>query len=147
MSDIVEPTFDTGRTVLRRALAGGVIVSVAIGVVAGLVGLLVSGPGGLVSGLIGAGFAFVFLGLTIAALLASGRMLASSNPTPAFVLVLGSWFVKVILFIAAMVLLSHQPWVQPMVLFLALVTAVLAFLVLDVVVVARARIPVGAGRG
>jgi hypothetical protein len=41
------------------------------------------------------------------------------------------------------VLLGRQPWVQPMVLFLALVTAVLAFLVLDVVVVARARIPVG----
>lgn len=143
MTDFPEPTFDTGRRVLRRALVGGVLVSVVIGVVAGLVGLLVSGPGGLASGLIGAGFAFVFLGLTIVGLLVSGRALAGANPMPAFVVVLGSWFVKVIVFIAAMVLLSHEPWVQPMVLFLALVTAVLAFLVLDVVVVARARIPVG----
>jgi hypothetical protein len=144
MSGRGAPTFDSERTVLRRALVGGTAVSVAIGVVAGLAGLAASGPGGLASGLLGAGFAFVFLGLTIVGLLVSGRMLTGTNPGPAFVVVLGSWFLKVLLFIAAMVLLSHQPWVQPMVLFLALVTAVLAFLVLDVVVVARARIPVGA---
>ncbi|MGN6743996.1 MAG: hypothetical protein ACTHJL_11990 [Amnibacterium sp.] len=137
------PTFDTGRTVLRRALAGGLVVTAAIGVVAGLAGLLLTGLGGLASGLIGAGFALVFLGVTIVGLLLASRTLAGPNPGPAFVIVLGSWFLKVMLFIAAMVLLSHQPWVQPMVLFLALVTAVLAFLVLDAVVVARARIPVG----
>jgi hypothetical protein len=137
------PTFDTSRTVLRRALVGGLVVTAAIGIVAGLAGLLVSGLGGLASGLIGAGFALVFLGLTIVGLLVSTRMLAGPNAMGGLVIVLGGWFLKVVLFIAAMVLLSHQPWVQPMVLFLALVTAVLAFLVLDAVVVARARIPVG----
>jgi hypothetical protein len=140
---VAPASFDTSRTVLRRALIGGVVVSVAIGVVAGLVGLLVAGPGGLASGLVGAVFAFAFLGLTIAGLLVSGRMITNANPVPALVVVLSSWFAKVVLFIGAMVLLGRQPWVQPMVLFLALVTAVLAFLVLDVVVVARARIPVG----
>jgi len=137
------PTFDTGRTVLHRALVGGLIVTAAIGVVAGLAGLLLAGLGGLASGLIGAAFALVFLGLTIVGLLVSNRMLAGPNAMGGLVVVLGGWFLKVVLFIAAMVLLSHQPWVQPMVLFLALVTAVLAFLVLDAVVVARARIPVG----
>ena len=137
------PTFDTGRTVLHRALVGGLIVTAAIGVVAGLAGLLLAGLGGLASGLIGAAFALVFLGLTIVGLLVSNRMLAGPNAMGGLVIVLGGWFLKVVLFIAAMVLLSHQPWVQPMVLFLALVTAVLAFLVLDAVVVARARIPVG----
>jgi hypothetical protein len=140
---VTPASFDTSRTVLRRALIGGVLVSLGIGVVAGLVGLLVAGPGGLASGLVGAVFAFAFLGLTIAGLLVSGRMLTNADPVPALVVVLGSWFAKVVLFIGAMVLLGRQPWVQPMVLFLALVTAVLAFLVLDVVVVARARIPVG----
>ncbi|MCU1475045.1 hypothetical protein [Amnibacterium sp.] len=140
---VAPASFDTSRTVLRRALIGGVVVSVAIGVVAGVVGLLVAGAGGLASGLVGAAFAFAFLGLTIAGLLVSGRMITTVNPVPALVVVLGSWFAKVVLFIGAMVLLGRQPWVQPMVLFLALVTAVLAFLVLDVVVVARARIPVG----
>jgi hypothetical protein len=136
-------TFDTGRTVLRRALVGGLVVTVAIGVVAGLAGLFVSGLAGLASGLIGAAFALVFLGLTIVGLLAANRTLAGPNAMAGFAIVLGGWFVKVLLFIGAMVLLSHQPWVQPMVLFLALVAAVLAFLVLDAVVVARARIPVG----
>ena len=42
-----------------------------------------------------------------------------------------------------MVVVGRQPWVQPMVLFVSLVVAMLAFLVLDAVVVARARIPVG----
>ena len=140
---VTAPTFDTSRTVLRRALVGGLVVTVSIGVVAGLAGLLVAGLGGLASGLIGAGFALVFLGLTIVGLLVATRMLSGPNAMGGLVIVLGGWFLKVVLFIAAMVLLSHQPWVQPMVLFLALVTAVLAFLVLDAVVVARARIPVG----
>lgn len=143
MSGEVTPRFDTERTVLRRALGGGVAVSIAIGVVAGLAGLALSGPGGLVSGLIGAGFALVFLAFTIVGLLLSGRMLTGPHAGAAFLVVLGGWFLKVLLFIGAMVLLSRQPWLQPMVLFLALVTAVLAFLVLDAVVVARARIPVG----
>jgi hypothetical protein len=137
------PVFDTGRTVLRRALVGGIAVSLAIGVVAGLVGLLVAGPGGLASGLVGAGFAFLFLGLTITGLMVSNRLIGSTDPVPALVVVLSSWFAKVVLFIVAMVVVGRQPWVQPMVLFLSLVVAVMAFLVLDVVVVARARIPVG----
>jgi uncharacterized membrane protein len=137
------PTFDTSGTVLRRALVGGVTVSVAIAVVAGLVGLVIAGPGGLASGLIGAVFAFLFLGLTIAGLMASSRYIGTTNPVPALVIVLSSWFAKVVLFIVAMLVLGRQPWVQPMVLFLSLVVAVLAFLILDVVVVARARIPVG----
>ena len=143
MSTAAGPTFDTGRTVLRRALVGGIAVTLGIGVVAGLAGLLLYGSGGLVSGLVGAAFALVFLGLTIAGLMVSNRYIGSTNPVPALVVVLGSWFAKVVLFILAMVVVGQQPWVQPMVLFLSLVVAVLAFLVLDVVVVARARIPVG----
>ncbi len=143
MSAATGPTFDTGRTVLRRALVGGIAVTLGIGIVAGLVGLLLYGTGGLVSGLVGAGFALVFLGLTIAGLMVSGRLIGSTNPVPALVVVLGSWFAKVVLFVLAMVVVGRQPWVQPMVLFLSLVVAVLAFLVLDAVVVARARIPVG----
>ncbi len=143
MSAVTGPTFDTGRTVLRRALVGGIAVTLGIGIVAGLVGLLLYGTGGLVSGLVGAGFALVFLGLTIAGLMVTNRLVGSTNPVPALVVVLGSWFAKVVLFVLAMVVVGRQPWVQPMVLFLSLVVAVLAFLVLDVVVVARARIPVG----
>ena len=143
MSTVTGPTFDTGRTVLRRALVGGIAVTLGIGVVAGLVGYLLYGIGGLISGLVGAVFALVFLGLTIAGLMVTNRLIGNPNPVPALVVVLGSWFAKVVLFILAMVVVGRQPWVQPMVLFVSLVVAVLAFLVLDVLVVARARIPVG----
>lgn len=137
------PRFDTSGTVLRRALLGGVVLSVAIGVVAGLVGLVLAGPGGLASGLIGALFAFLFLGLTIGGLMVSARMVTDVNPVPAIVVVLVGFVAKVVLFVVAMVALGHQPWVQPMVLFVSLVVAVLGFLVLDAAVVMRARIPVG----
>ena len=46
--------FDTANGVLRRALAIGALVAIAIAVVAGGIGLLVAGASGLVSGLIGA---------------------------------------------------------------------------------------------
>ena len=42
---VTTPTFDTSRTVLRRALVGGLVVTVAIGIVAGLAGLLVAEMG------------------------------------------------------------------------------------------------------
>jgi hypothetical protein len=40
------------------------------------------------------------------------------------------------------VLLRHQPWVNSYVLFLSVIAAVLASLVVDAVVVIRSRIPV-----
>lgn len=136
--------FDTASTVLRRALVGGGVVTLSIGVVAGGIGLAVAGVGGLVSGLVGAVFALVFLGVTAAGLLFTGPLLGGDSPVTAMVVLLGGFVIKVALFVVAVLLLRGQPWVQPTVLFLSLVVAVLAFLVLDAVVVARARIPVGA---
>ena len=47
-----------------------------------------------------------------------------------------------LLFLVAMLVLRGQPWVQPMVLFLAIVATVLGSLAVDVIVVTRARIPI-----
>ena len=60
-------------TVLRRALSIGAIAAVVIAVVAGVVGFVVAGTPGLVSGLIGAAFALLFLGVTAVSLLVAGR--------------------------------------------------------------------------
>jgi hypothetical protein len=54
------------------------------------------------------------------------------------------WLVKFVVFLVAMLALRDQPWVVPGVLFAAIVTTVLASLVIDAVVVSRARIPVDA---
>ena len=56
---------------------------------------------------------------------------------------LAGWLVKFVVFLVAMLALRDQPWIVPGVLFAAVVTTVLASLVVDAVVVSRARIPVG----
>ena len=140
-------TFDSAATVLRRAVRLGALVAAAVAVVAGGIGLLVAGASGLISGLVGAAFALLFLGVTAIGLIIAGRTLDTPlGPTVFFAVVLGGWIVKLILFLVAMLLLRDQPWVQPVVLFLAIVATVLGSLAVDVLVVSRSRIPIGPSR-
>ena len=140
-------TFDSAATVLRRAVRLGALVAAAVAVVAGGIGLLVAGTSGLVSGLVGAAFALLFLGVTAVGLIIAGRSLDTPlGPTVFFAVVLGGWIVKLVLFLVAMLLLRDQPWVQPVVLFLAIVATVLGSLAVDVVVVSRSRIPIAPSR-
>lgn len=135
--------FDSAATVLRRALGLGALVAAVIAGIAAVLGLLTAGTPGLVSGLVGAAFALVFLGVTAASLLVAGRTLDTPNgPAVFFAIVLGGWLVKFVVFLVAMLLLKDQPWVVPGVLFLAIVATVVGSLAVDVLVVARARIPV-----
>lgn len=136
-------TFDSAATVLRRALSIGAIAAVAIAVVAGVVGFVVAGTPGLVSGLVGAAFALLFLGVTALSLLVAGRF-SGLGTNAFFAALLVGWLVKFVVFLVAMLALRDQPWVVPGVLFAAIVTTVLASLVIDAVVVSRARIPVDA---
>ena len=46
-----------------------------------------------------------------------------------------------VVFIVLIVLLKDQPWIQTQVLFLTVVVAVIGTLVVDVVVIARSRMP------
>ena len=140
-------TFDSAASVLRRALRLGALVAAGVAVVAGGLGLLLAGVPGLVSGLVGAAFALLFLGITAVGLIAAGRSLDGPlGPTVYFAVVLGGWVVKLLVFLVAMLVLRGQPWVQPMVLFLAIVATVLGSLAVDVIVVTRARIPIAPSR-
>jgi hypothetical protein len=140
-------TFDSAASVLKRALRLGVLVAGVVAVVAGGLGLVFAGVPGLVSGLVGAAFALLFLGITAVGLIAAGRSLdGPAGPGVYFAVVLGGWVVKLVLFLVAMLVLRGQPWVQPMVLFLAIVATVLGSLAVDVLVVTRARIPIAPSR-
>ena len=140
-------TFDSATTVLKRATLLGALVAAGVAVVAGGLGLVFAGASGLVSGLVGAAFALLFLGVTALGLVLAGRTLDTPlGPTVFFAVVLGGWIVKLVLFLVAMLLLRDQPWVQPVVLFLAIVATVLGSLAVDVVVVSRARIPIAPSR-
>ena len=134
--------FDSAATVLRRALSLGAVVARAIAVVYALVGLIVAGVPGLVSGLVGSAFALLFLGVTALSLLIAGRF-RGLGTNAFFAALLAGWLVKFVVFLVAMLALRDQPWVVPGMLFAAIVTTVLASLVVDAVVVSRARIAIG----
>jgi hypothetical protein len=135
-------SFDSASSVLRRALVLGAIVAVAIAVVSGVVGLILFGGPGLVSGLVGSAFALLFLGVTAASLLVAGRF-GGLGTNAFFAALLAGWLVKFVVFLVAMLSLRDQPWVVSGVLFASIVSTVLASLVVDALVVSRARIPVG----
>ena len=135
--------FDSSATVLRRALSLGAIVALAIAVVFAIVGVVVAGVPGLVSGLVGPAFALLFLGVTALSLLVAGRF-QGLGTNAFFAALLAGWLVKFVVFLVAMLALRDQPWVVPEMLFGAIVTTVLASLVVDAVVVSRARIAIGA---
>jgi hypothetical protein len=137
--------FDTAAGVLRRAVVLGALAAAVIAVVAAVAGWLVAGASGLVSGLIGAAFALVFLAITAVSLIVAGRF-GGLGSSPFFAVLLGGWIVKFVVFLGAMLALRDQAWVQRGVLFAAVVATVLASLVVDVVVVSRARIPVDVSR-
>jgi hypothetical protein len=128
--------------VLRLALRYGAILAVAVAVIAGTIGYLVAGAPGLVGGLLGAALAAVFLGLTTASMLVAGRVARGDSTSPVFFgIVIGTWLLKLIVFIVVEVLLRGQPWFDPFVFFAAVVVVVIGSLVLDAVAMYRARMP------
>ncbi|WP_368499544.1 hypothetical protein [Herbiconiux sp. A18JL235] len=118
------------------------LLAAVIAVVGGVVGYLADGWTGTVSALIGTAMVLVFAGITAASILVANRFTASPLYTTLFfVIVLGSWIVKFVLFIVLVVLLRGQPFVNDLILFLSIVVAVIGTLVVDVVVVAKGRMP------
>lgn len=111
-------------------------------VLVGGIAWLVAGVEGLVGGVIGAAMGGVFLAMTAGSIALANRF--TSNPNYVvlfFVLVLGTWILKFVVFIVAAVLLRDQPWLNPTALFWGVVSAVLVSLVIDVVVITRSRMP------
>jgi len=89
----------------------------------------------------------IWSGLVLAALAVVGALIGflvagpSGFSTGCFALVLGGWFVKVIIFVVVMLVLRGQPWISPLVFFFSALAATIASLLIDIVVFARARVP------
>lgn len=132
----------SSNVVLRRALVWGAVLAGVLLVVSGVLGFVFAGVEGLVSALVGTLMAVVFMGITAASILLANRFAGSDVFVGVFFgIVLGGWLLKFILFIVLVVVLRSADWLNPMVLFLSLVAGVLASLVVDVLVVARSRMP------
>ncbi|MBN9238243.1 MAG: hypothetical protein BGO97_01055 [Micrococcales bacterium 70-64] len=129
-------------TILARAIVYGGILTVAIAIAGSVVGYLVAGGPGLVSGLIGAGLTALFMGFTALSIVLAARVSKDEvSSTLFFGIVLGVWLLKFVVFIVILVLLRDQPFVQPMVMFVSILVAVIGSLVVDVVAYVRARVP------
>lgn len=132
----------TSNPVLRKALTWGGVLAGVIAIVSAALGFVFDGTTGLVSGLIGTLMAVVFMGITAASILVANRFAASDLFVGAFFgIVLGGWLLKFVVFIVLVVVLRDAAWLNPTVLFFSLVAGVIASLVVDVLVVAKSRIP------
>jgi hypothetical protein len=119
--------------------------AIVIGILAvggAVVGYLVAGVSGLVSGLLGAAMWLVFLALTAVSIQLATRA-TKDDPGSAvfFVIVLGSWVLKLVLFVVLSVWLRSQSWLDPAVFFTTVIIAVIGSLVFDVIAFQRARLP------
>lgn len=128
--------------IFKRILLYGGILAVAIAIVGCTIGFFVAGGIGVVSALVGTVMAVVFLGITAASIVvASGVAKGDLLSVAYFGIVMGAWLLKFVLFIVLIFLLRDQPWIQTQVLFGTVVAAVIGTLVVDVVVIARSRLP------
>jgi hypothetical protein len=128
--------------VLKNTLKYGSLFGVVLTVLGAGVGFLVAGSTGLVSGLIGAVMAFLFLGVTAASILLAAKLAHGDFLNPVFfIVVLGGWLLKFAIFLVLLILLKDQPWIDNVVLLLTVIVGVVGSLAVDVIVVTRSRQP------
>lgn len=126
--------------VLTRILKYTAYLAALLAVVGGGVGFAVAGGNGLVSALVGTALAIFFSGVTALSMVAAAKI----DLIFFFVVVMGAWIIKFGVFIGLLLLLRDQPFIQPFVLYATLMVAIVGTLVIDSIVVYRARIPLAA---
>jgi len=128
--------------IAKRALLVGLVVTSVIAIVAATAGALLSELPGMLGALVGAALGYALLGLTPLSILWGFRLGKGDVLSPGFfAAVLGTWLLKFVVFLAAVLWLGDQEWLDRTVLFLTIVAAVLATLVTDLVVVVKSRMP------
>lgn len=129
-------------TILARAIVYGAILTAIIAIVGSIIGYLVAGDSGLISALVGAGLTALFMGFTALSIVVAAKVTHNEpSSTLFFGIVLGVWLLKFVVFIAILVLLRNQPFIEPLVMFFSILAAVIGSLVVDVVAFVGARVP------
>lgn len=131
----------THRSVLQLSLRYGAILTVSVGVVGATVGFLLDGLPGVLSTVVGAVMAALFMGLTAASILLAERLSRGrSTPGLYFGIIIGAWVGKLVLFAIVGFLLRDQPWVNPYLYFFAVLVVVIGSLVADALAMTRSRV-------
>jgi hypothetical protein len=121
--------------ILSRVLKYTGILAVALAVIGGILGYVLAGSDGLISVLLGTVVAVVFAAVTAISL----QIAIKFEIAAFFGIVMGAWLLKMVLFIAAILLLRDQPFINPVALFVALVVAIVGTVVIDAYVVMTSR--------
>jgi hypothetical protein len=124
-------------TLFKNVLLLGSILISAIALVGSIIGFLGFGGRGVLSALIGAAMATVFVSLTATSVWFGSRLSLAGF----FAIVLGGWILKLVLFLILVVLLRNSDFIVGGVIFFTLVSAVLGSLAVDAWVFTRSRIP------
>lgn len=141
---VEEYPMPTSQPMLLRGVRWGIIITIASMVLFSGIGYLVSATEGLLGGLIGAAIGGILLLATVGSIAFGNRFAASPMYLQIFFsIVLGTWVVKLLAFVVVAVLLKNQTWLDSQMLFISLVATVIASIVMDTVIVARARVPLG----
>ena len=131
--------FDSLSTVMARVLKLGSLLVLAIALLGSLIGFLVIGTSGVYAALIGSGAAFLFTALTALSVLIGSKL----NLAGFLGAVLGGWLVKMVLFLIGFSMLTRAEWLtresRPIV-FFTVVAAVIGGLVIDTMIVSKARL-------
>ena len=128
--------------IAKRALLAGVVVTSVIAIVAATAGALISELSGMLGAFVGAALGFALLGLTPLSIIWGFAWGKGDVLSPGFFsAVLGTWLLKFVVFLAAVLWLGDQEWLDRTVLFVTIVASVVATLITDLVVVAKSRMP------
>jgi hypothetical protein len=123
--------------ILTKVLKYTGLLAVLLVVVGGTIGYLVDGTDGLVSVLLGTAVAVLFSAVTAASMIVAVKFELAAF----FAIVMGSWLLKMVLFIAALVLLRDQSFINTVALFISLVVAIVGTVAIDTLVVTKSRMP------
>ncbi|MCX8529303.1 MAG: hypothetical protein ORN27_04460 [Rhodoluna sp.] len=130
--------FDNPATIFKKVISRGTILIAGIAAIGGLVGSLVAGMPGLFSALIGAAMTLLFVTLTAATVWLGAKLSVGGF----FGVVMGTWLLKLVLFIVLVKLLLGVKEINGPVLFFTLIASILGSLVVDALVVTKARMPI-----
>lgn len=123
--------------VYRSALIGTLVLTAALVVIGGGIGLVASGTAGLWGALLGAGIALIFSAATPLSML----LTAASTIQRMTAVVMATWLVKVVLVIVALVVLRGMDFYDSRVFGIVLLLGVAASALLDYRAVVRHRVP------
>ena len=133
--------FDDLKSVMTRVLRFGLLLVLGISLMGSLAGFFVAGMSGVFGALVGGSAVLIFTGMT-----ALSVLIGSKLPLAGFVgTVLGGWLIKMVLFLIIFTLIDNADWLtqeaRPVV-FFTIVAAVVGGLILDTMIVSKARFPV-----